>query len=57
MAITRVAVLDDYQRRAGRYADWASLGPEVEVVFFYQPIGTRGSRRCSQRFRGAGPDA
>jgi phosphoglycerate dehydrogenase-like enzyme len=39
MAITRVAVLDDYQRRAGRYADWASLGPDVEVVFFYQPIG------------------
>ena len=39
MAITKVAVLDDYQRRAGRYADWASLGPNVEVVFFYQPIG------------------
>ena len=39
MAITRVAVLDDYQRRAGRYGDWASLGPDVEVVFFYQPIG------------------
>jgi phosphoglycerate dehydrogenase-like enzyme len=39
MAITRVAVLDDYQRRAGGYADWASLGPDVEVVFFHQPIG------------------
>jgi phosphoglycerate dehydrogenase-like enzyme len=38
MAVTRVAVLDDYQRRAGRYADWASLGPDVEVVFFYRPI-------------------
>ncbi len=32
--VTRVAVLDDYQRRASGFADWASLGPGVEVVFF-----------------------
>jgi phosphoglycerate dehydrogenase-like enzyme len=36
--VTRVAVLDDYQRRAGTFADWASLGPGVEVVFFHEPI-------------------
>jgi phosphoglycerate dehydrogenase-like enzyme len=38
--VTRVAVLDDYQRRAGEFADWGSLGPEVEVVFFHEPIET-----------------
>ncbi len=36
--MTRVAVLDDYQRRAHGYADWASLGPDVDVVFFHEPI-------------------
>jgi len=36
---TRVAVLDDYQRRAGGFADWASLGPDVQVVFFHEVIG------------------
>jgi phosphoglycerate dehydrogenase-like enzyme len=36
--MTRVAVLDDYQRRAADYADWESLGPDVEVVFFHEPI-------------------
>jgi phosphoglycerate dehydrogenase-like enzyme len=35
---TRVAVLDDYQRRARGYADWARLGPDAEVVFFPEPI-------------------
>ena len=35
---TRVAVLDDYQRRASSYADWAFLGPDVEVVFFHEII-------------------
>jgi phosphoglycerate dehydrogenase-like enzyme len=35
---TRVAVLDDYQRRAGGFADWASLGPGVDVVFFHDRI-------------------
>jgi phosphoglycerate dehydrogenase-like enzyme len=34
----RVAVLDDYQRRAHGYADWASLGSNVEVVFFHETI-------------------
>jgi len=34
----RVAVLDDYQARAEGYADWHSLGPEVEVEFFHEPI-------------------
>jgi phosphoglycerate dehydrogenase-like enzyme len=36
--MTRVAVLDDYQRRAHGYADWASLGPDVDVVFFHELI-------------------
>ena len=35
---TRVAVLDDYQRRAHSYADWASLGDDVEVEFLSEPI-------------------
>jgi len=35
---TRVAVLDDYQHRASSFADWAGLGPDVEVVFFPEPI-------------------
>ncbi len=34
----RVAVLDDYQRRAREFADWDSLGPEVEVAYFHEPI-------------------
>ena len=36
---TRVAVLDDYQRRAHSYADWGSLGDNVHVEFFSEPIG------------------
>jgi phosphoglycerate dehydrogenase-like enzyme len=36
--VTRVAVLDDYQRRAHGYADWGSLGDEVTVEFFSEPI-------------------
>jgi len=36
--VTRVAVLDDYQRRARGYADWDALGDEVEVEFFSEPI-------------------
>src|ERR1700759_2870564 len=35
---TRVAVLDDYQHRAHAYADWRSLGDEVRVEFFSEPI-------------------
>lgn len=34
--MTRVAVLDDYQRRAVGYADWGSLHSEVD--FFHEPI-------------------
>jgi phosphoglycerate dehydrogenase-like enzyme len=34
----KVAVLDDYQRRAREFADWDSLGEDVEVVFFHEPI-------------------
>ena len=34
----RVAVLDDYQRRAARWADWRSLGADVDVEFFAEPI-------------------
>jgi phosphoglycerate dehydrogenase-like enzyme len=36
--VTRVAVLDDYQRRAAGFAEWESLGPDVEVAFFHEPI-------------------
>jgi phosphoglycerate dehydrogenase-like enzyme len=36
--VTRVAVLDDYQRRASGFADWASLGPGVDVAFFPERI-------------------
>jgi phosphoglycerate dehydrogenase-like enzyme len=36
--VTRVAVLDDYQRRAHGYADWRSLGDRVEVEFFSEPM-------------------
>lgn len=36
--MTRVAVLDDYQRRAAGYADWESLGADVEVEFFHDTI-------------------
>ncbi|HEX3873882.1 MAG TPA: D-2-hydroxyacid dehydrogenase family protein [Solirubrobacteraceae bacterium] len=34
----RVAVLDDYQGRASGFADWDSLGPDVEVTYFGDPI-------------------
>jgi phosphoglycerate dehydrogenase-like enzyme len=37
--VTTVAVLDDYQGRASEYADWASLGPDVQVAFFREAIG------------------
>jgi phosphoglycerate dehydrogenase-like enzyme len=36
--VTRVAVLDDYQRRASGWADWSSLGDDVEIEFFAEPI-------------------
>ncbi len=34
----RVAVLDDYQRRAASLADWKSLSPRAEIEFFHEPI-------------------
>jgi phosphoglycerate dehydrogenase-like enzyme len=37
--MTKVAVLDDYQRGASGFADWASLGTDVQVVFFHETIG------------------
>jgi len=37
-ALMRVAVLDDYQRRAEQFADWDSLGPDATVSFFHAPI-------------------
>jgi phosphoglycerate dehydrogenase-like enzyme len=33
-----VAVLDDYQGRAREFADWSSLGEDVAVTFFRDPI-------------------
>ena len=36
--VVRIAVLDDYQRRAQEFADWGSLGPEVEVQYFHEAI-------------------
>ncbi|HEY4276978.1 MAG TPA: D-2-hydroxyacid dehydrogenase family protein [Conexibacter sp.] len=37
--MVRVAVLDDYQRLASTWAAWDSLGSEVDVEFFHEPIG------------------
>ena len=37
-AMTRVAVLDDYQHRAEGFADWASLGPQVTTAFFHHSM-------------------
>jgi phosphoglycerate dehydrogenase-like enzyme len=37
--VTHIAVLDDYQRRAAQWADWSSLGDDVAVEFFAEPIG------------------
>jgi phosphoglycerate dehydrogenase-like enzyme len=34
----RIAVLDDYHRRAGEFADWDSLGAGTEVTFFADPM-------------------
>lgn len=34
----RIAVLDDYQRVAHRFADWASLAPHAEVRFFHEKM-------------------
>ncbi len=34
----RIAVLDDYQRRAAEFADWDSLAPRAEATFFHESI-------------------
>ncbi len=39
--MTRIAVLDDYQRRAHEWADWGSLPAGIEVDFLSRPIGER----------------
>ncbi|MGH2914922.1 MAG: D-2-hydroxyacid dehydrogenase family protein [Solirubrobacteraceae bacterium] len=36
--MTRVAVLDDYQGLASQWADWDSLGSDVQVRFFGSPV-------------------
>src|SRR5260370_6809189 len=36
--MTRVAILDDYQRVALSLADWKSLGPEVTVQAFHERL-------------------
>ncbi len=36
--MTRVAVLDDYQRRAAQFADWSSLGDGIQVDFIHETI-------------------
>ncbi|KRE18245.1 hydroxyacid dehydrogenase [Bosea sp. Root381] len=36
----RVAVLDDYQNVARRYVDWSSLGDDVTVDVFGEPLGS-----------------
>jgi D-3-phosphoglycerate dehydrogenase len=36
----RVAVLDDWQQIAQRYADWSALRERAEVVFFHQPFAS-----------------
>jgi phosphoglycerate dehydrogenase-like enzyme len=36
--VARIAVLDDYQRAAGRFADWSRLA-DHEVTFFHEPLG------------------
>ena len=36
--MARIAVLDDYQRVAHRFADWSRLA-EHEVTFFHEPLG------------------
>jgi phosphoglycerate dehydrogenase-like enzyme len=39
MALTRIAILDDYQRVALTLADWASLGPGCTTVSFNSHFG------------------
>ena len=36
--MTRIAILDDYQRAARAMADWGKLGPDVEIVVFNENL-------------------
>lgn len=40
--MTRVAVLDDYQRVAGRMADWQAVLPDASVTFFSDHVADPG---------------
>src|SRR5689334_569653 len=46
----RCAILDDYQNVALGYADWSSLGPEVDVKVFNQPF--RSSEEVHRTLQG-----
>ena len=46
----RVAVLDDYQGLAPGFADWQSLGPEVDVRFFTESIAAAELPRALAEF-------
>jgi len=48
-SVTRVAILDDYQRVALSMADWSILGPGVSVQPFHDRIG--GEDAVSERLR------
>jgi phosphoglycerate dehydrogenase-like enzyme len=37
-AVASIAVLDDYQQVAGALADWASLAPRAQPVFFHDHV-------------------
>jgi phosphoglycerate dehydrogenase-like enzyme len=42
-AIASIAVLDDYQQAARGLADWASLAPRAQPVFFHDHVADAGS--------------
>ncbi len=37
-ASIKIAVLDDYQRNAGSFADWSNVEPAAKTVFFHDNI-------------------
>jgi phosphoglycerate dehydrogenase-like enzyme len=47
--VIRVAVLDDYQRRAHEWAEWSSLGAEVE--FFAEPLTPEELPKALEEFQ------
>ena len=52
--MTRIAILDDYQRVALTMADWSALPPDCELVVFDRNLATRGrggARACRLRRR------